>query len=396
VNNATISSILFRALLSVLNFLILIFTASYFGPLLRGEISLFIANLAIIQLSTDIINGPSVIFISKNKSLHNYLKISIVWTLLSSLLLISILTLLGFSNPDYFIILLIISIFLSVNTFLLQIILSYKKIYPYYIIQLIQLVFQLLFILLVINYHYISFFSFCLSALIPLVLSSFLTIYFAFKYSTKEDSDKNDSLNYKEIIKTGILAQTSNLFNFISTRIGYYFIATEKEELGVFSVAVTICESVWIITYGFASILYPEIAASVDERKNIQSTLNYLAYTLAFTFLALTVLLIIPEKLFLLVLGKKYMHIKIYLIYLSPGIFLLSGGKLLWNYFAGKGQFYLNNIAWGIGSFISLTITYFLINKYGIIGLASSMTISYFAITATMAVFFYNKRRLLL
>jgi O-antigen/teichoic acid export membrane protein len=384
-----------RLFIALLNFAILFATASWFGPAIRGEASLLIANLAIVQLATDIVNGPGLIYLSKRNFLPRLFKASLVWTFGSSFLIISGLTLLGVSPSESFGLLFVLSCVFSVNIFTLQIILSEKKIRVYYFLQILQQALQLLLIVLAYHYGKISFHSFCLSVLIPLLLITPFSTFLAFRFrsSSGESETTGNTPGFLNILKTGSNAQVSNLFNFVATRISYYMIASDKEFLGVFSVAITICESVWIITYGFASILYPEIASSKNGTQNIRLTQNYLRYTMLLSATALIVLVCLPDRLFVWLLGAQYAGISDWFVWLAPGIFLMAIAKLLWNYFAGSGLFRLNNIAWASGSAVSVLATYVLLQQYGTQGLALATNLSYAVIALLLLLFFYRQKK---
>jgi len=205
----------------------------------------------------------------------------------------------------------------------------------------------------------------------------------------------HDSL--KESFRTGLIAQYSNFFNFLNTRIGFYLIFIvlgNIKELGVFAVAVSLSESVWIISNTLATWLYPQIASSKDLEANIDKTLSnaYVAFWYSFTYLL--ILLIIPEHLYVWVLGNDFTGVKLYISLLIPGTLMLAYGKIFWNYFSGTGQFHINNYSSLVSSVIAITSSIPLMYYFRINGIAIATSIGYITYTTILIGVFLSRNNM--
>ncbi|MFO0435035.1 MAG: hypothetical protein ACK5ZT_07285, partial [Sphingobacteriaceae bacterium] len=126
-----IQSLITKGSVAVVNFLILIVTSKYLGVSTRGEISLIILNLAIVQLINEVYTGYSLVhFISKFNINKVYLN-GIVFTLIACAITNTMLYLMNKQPEGYATILFMLSIIIILNTFNCVIILS-KEFYKMY------------------------------------------------------------------------------------------------------------------------------------------------------------------------------------------------------------------------------------------------------------------------
>ena len=75
------SSIATKILVAGINFLLVILSVRYLGASGRGEISFFITILATIQLFSEIVNGPTIVYLSTRLSIKKQLTASFLWAL---------------------------------------------------------------------------------------------------------------------------------------------------------------------------------------------------------------------------------------------------------------------------------------------------------------------------
>jgi len=375
------------------SFIIVFMTSRLIGVEGRGEISLFIANLALVQLFNNIITGPALIYLIPRHKIFHIFIISFAWSILSSIFIIFLLSHTTFIDNYSIIDLLYLSVIFSILTSSMMIIQGNLEIKTYNLISLTQIA-----ILIISLYSFIFFLNdrtiqsyihaLYISYIISLIIS--LTAIRKHFHSIRLSEILNE-LN--AIFKIGFSAQISNFLNFINTRVSYYIISLlyiDKSSLGKFSLATALIESVWLISYGIATIQYPEISRSTDEQKNITLSLNYSKLTFWGSLIMILLLISIPENGYLYIFGSDFKGIKKIIILLSPGILLMSISKIFWNYFSGIGKFKYNNISGLIGLICSTLTTYFLIKKYGIEGAAYSTTLAY-CLSSFYLIFMFNK-----
>jgi O-antigen/teichoic acid export membrane protein len=99
-------------------------------------------------------------------------------------------------------------------------------------------------------------------------------------------------------------------------------------------------------------------------------------------------ILLIPNKIYVSVLGEGYVDVKSYMLLYSPGIIIMSFISIINNYFSAIGKLKQVLICNALGFLASLIAAHMLIPIYGITGAAIAANIAY-AITAVAITFFF-------
>ena len=191
--------------------------------------------------------------------------------------------------------------------------------------------------------------------------------------------------NYiRHIIRYGILAHLSNLLGFLSYRIDNFILmkVTGPAAVGIYAIAVSLGERLWLPTNAISSALFPRIASLYEEGEK-QNTITpivarivfWLTLPLAFGFGFISYWLI-P-----LIYGQEFAPSVYPFLGILPGIIMLNIGKIISNDLAGRGKVGLNLVITGIGFVVNLISNFTLIPRFGPLGAAVSSTISYSLVT---------------
>ena len=387
-----------RVIMVISSFSLLIMSSRYLGATGRGMISLYIANVTIVQLISEIIFGPGYIYTAQRISFGKLFTAGILWSLLSSIIVPIILLRTHIQSPELFSFLVINSFLIALITGIIYQLQSVHHNLAFTTINLIQSISSLCITWFLLNQQ-ATVQLFCLAQSCSYILASLSGAYFLWKYYKNNPIHNNEMAHdsLKESFRTGLIAQYSNFFNFLNTRIGFYLIFIvlgNIKELGVFAVAVSLSESVWIISNTLATWLYPQIASSKDLEANIDKTLSnaYVAFWYSFTYLL--ILLIIPEHLYVWVLGNDFTGVKLYISLLIPGTLMLAYGKIFWNYFSGTGQFHINNYSSLVSSVIAITSSIPLMYHFRINGIAIATSIGYITYTTILIGVFLSRNNI--
>lgn len=362
--------------IAVVNFLILIITSKYLGISTRGEISLIILNISIIQMINEVFTGYSLVyFISKFDIRKIYYK-GITFTIIATLSTNLILYLLNKQLKGYELLLTFIAIIIILNTFNCVIILAkeYMKLFnflgilqPALLLAGIFVYTKLLHIYTVDAFLWPLFFSFIFS----FAISSFFVIKYIFKHDEKKE------FSMVSILKNGFYCQLAVLMYILSSRLSYYLLET-KPDVGLYSTASSLIESVLIITNSITPILLAKVARTENNEQNVKFTLIFAKLCFVFSLLAMLVLYIVPDEFFTMLLGNKFDHCKPIMLLLAPGIVFLSFSGILSHYYSGTGNLKTVSFINLFGFISTLILAPILIKLYGITGAAISTNISYF------------------
>jgi O-antigen/teichoic acid export membrane protein len=133
---------------------------------------------------------------------------------------------------------------------------------------------------------------------------------------------------------------------------------------------------------------YAKISNSTDVNYTKNITEQLTKYGLLTAFVALTVLLFIPAEFYSWLFGKEFRGLNELMWYLAPGIWVFNYALIIGHYFSGHGKYYVNAIASGIGLIVTVISAYYLIPALKIEGAAISASISYFATSLVVLLYF--------
>lgn len=370
-----IQSFFTKGSVAVINFLILILSAKYLGIATRGEISLVILNLSIIQMINEIYTGYSLVHFVSKFNVKAIYKNGVVFTLIVSGLTNLILLLLNKTPENFGGLLFFLALIIILNTFNCVLILA-KEFYKMYnflsILQPVVLLMGILFSTLVLRNYTLG--AYLWPMIISFIISFAISSIFVFNYVFAKNT--NTTFEYAPILKNGFYCQLAVLMYILSGKLSYYLLET-KPDVGLYSTSMSLIESVLIITNSFAPVLLAKVANQTMNISAARLTLLFAKLCFIFSVLAITIIYFIPETLFSLVLGESFSASKNLMLLISPGIALLSFSGTLSNYFSGIGNLKMVSFYNFFGFLCTIIIAPFLINSMGINGAAISTNVAY-------------------
>lgn len=386
-----IHSLFTKGLVAVINFFILIVSSRYLGVSSRGEISIFILNIAIIQIVNEIYTGYSLVYFIPKFDLKKMYVFGLIYTLIFCSLSNVVVVFLNKQVPDYGWLGYIVSLLIIINTFNCVLILGKEKVKIYNFLNLIQpllLLIGLGFSLLVLK-------EFTFNAYIfPLLLSFVVAFIFStavvLKFDLKLSAGK--AFDIKPIIVNGLICQAAVLMHIFCNRYSYYLLPSSAK-VGLYSSASSLIESVLIIANGISPVLLARVANTGNTLRSSEMTLSLSKASLIFSFLAVLVIFLLPEDFFIYLLGDGYVGIKRLMMLYSPGILMVSFFGIISNYFSALGKLKLTLVCNSFGFIIALVLAPILIKKYDIDGAAYTVNIAYLAVALAIGTaFFVNNK----
>ena len=387
-----ISTFLVRFILAINTFGVFILSSRYLGAEGRGTISLFVANVTVVQLFSEIIFGSGYIYFIHQYNKKNIITYGFILSTLSGLI-VPLLLYVANLQPENLVTDSIINsiLFAWVNWIGLHL-RAHKRFNFYNAFYLFLSVFQLTLIWLMM-YQQATIENYILGLQIHLSISFIIGIFFLFALSEKEIASDNEPIHWFDLIKKSIASQYSNWLFFLNTRVSYYLIYSvlkNNQLLGIYSAASVLTEAIWIIPLALATPLYPVIASEPDKTKTIHMTNEYAYASFWLSLFAIMILLLIPESLLEIVIGKDFKGLHSFILVLSGGTVILSYAKIYWNYFQGMGLFKINAKATLISFVLPLILFLPFIQLLDIYGIALMSCCSYLIYSFTLF-YFYAK-----
>ncbi len=371
-----IQTLFTKGFVAIINLLILIVSARYLGISTRGEISLFILNIANIQIINEIYTGYSLVYFVPKFNLKKLVINGMIWTLIATSVSNLIFFLWNKEIPGYEWDMFFLSILVILNTFNMVVILAKENVKLYNFLSVLQP------LLLVCG---VGFFTLYLKDLtfrayvIPLYISFFASFIVSFikviKYVLADESKMEFSL--KSVFENGFFCQLAGWFHVQVNRFSWYILGSSAL-VGLYSAASSLIESVWIVASGITPIVLSKISNTGDTAfsRGITITLAKIAFILS--CLSVIVLWFIPVEFFTYLLGKDFSETKHLMLCLSPGILCISFSTVISHYFSGLGKLRFIAGCNFIGFVCAIALAPFLIDKYSLVGAAMSANVGYF------------------
>ncbi len=364
---------------AVLNFLVIILLSQHLGPGGKGEASLILTSVAIILIFGNLIGGAPVVYYTPRKSTKQLLKIAYLWCTVVSILAYSLLHFLAIGVDQTWnasiALLSLIEGFTAVN---LAVLIGKEKVAQNNIVSVIKSITLFGFLLLLFQSNEMASLNDYIIALYASFIIGFLvSIAFLYRVIDHKNPEKESSL-FKAILKNGLLNQMAYILQFLSFRIGYYIINKEigEEELGVYSNAISIAESIWLISRSIALVQFARIVNNEDQQSNQILTVKLFKLTLVLSLLALVVLNGLPSEFYTFVFGDEFGGIKNIILWISPGILAFNLFLIFGHYFSGVDQFKTLTVAAAVGFIVALIGIFLLVDQLGSEGVAFATSIS--------------------
>ena len=183
----------------------------------------------------------------------------------------------------------------------------------------------------------------------------------------------------RNVISYGINNEFNYFIQFLNYRLSYYFIATflGLSLLGIFSIAVSVTEAVWIISRSMSTIHYSSVVNSDDKIKNRSETVNYARQSLLISVAVLATAAIIPVSVYQFMFGNEFTDVKKYMLLLAPGVIAIAVSNLYGHYFAGTGRLKIVRNKSLAGLAATVILLPILIKKYQLTGVCVTLNVSY-------------------
>ncbi len=378
-----ISTILIRGVLACLNFFLAILTTQYLGPEGKGDVSLFVLNLTIVQLVNNFVGGPYLVYLVPRKNSMHLLLLSYAWSLITSVaipLMLLIFHLADVGNFFHLVLLSVIFSFISINT---MIMVGKEEVNKYNITSLTQtLVLITAFFIYVESFGIKNLSSYINAMYFSGLVAATVSLIFIIKHF-KKISFTGIVETFTETLKKGFVLQAGAIAQMFNYRLSFYildqFHEGGRKEVGIYSVAVSLAEALWLVSQSVALVLYSRISNSDDVQHSRKLTVALIKIVFLCTIICTGILLCLPSGLFTFVFGDGFGGIKTVLFPLSTGIVIFSAGIIFSSYFVGQGKPQVSVFASMIGLVITLSLGFILIPRYGMMGAGITASASYTA-----------------
>lgn len=183
-------------------------------------------------------------------------------------------------------------------------------------------------------------------------------------------------------LRYGVVAHASNVTSFLNYRLDLFLVNFFAGPLvaGVYAIAIRVAEQIWIISQAVSTVIFPRLAAMVDDEEGRRNLTPIIARaTLWATLLASGVVAAVGRPLVEVMFGTEFQDAAFMLLLLLPGITVFSCSRVLANDLAARGLVGVN-LALAIGALVlNAAGNILLIPYYGALGAAAVTSTAYAA-----------------
>jgi O-antigen/teichoic acid export membrane protein len=387
-----------RFFIAASNLVIAILLSNYLGASGRGEQSLIITSVSFIIVITSIIGTSSISYLLPRFSFSVLMIPSYLWVIFVILLCLVALPLMALVPKEYVADVCVLSFLLSIININLAVLISRQKINQANFLNFIQS----FVIILMLSLSYILFSKISIKVYLWSLYAGYGTTLLISMFFIRHDFTgfRRENLSaWKEAVRKlstlGLYNQIAAFAQIMNLRLSFYILNSYfgKEEVGIYSNAVSIAESIWLIGRSIATVQHSKIVNSRDANYSLSLTsrLNWL--NLAVSLALIMLLVCIPESWYMFLFGDEFTNINRIIRTLSPGILFFGVFLILGYYFSGTGRPYVNAIANIGGLAVTLVLGFILIPALNCYGAGITASLSYGMMALIVIVFYICEKR---
>ncbi len=386
-----LSSLATKISVAFLNFLILVFTARYLGVQSRGEISIFLLNISVMQIINEVVTGYSLIYFIPRVDLSRLYRFGVIVTVLFCSAGSLIFLFLQKQVPGYEFLSWVVAVLVVMHTFNCVILLGKQQVRNYNLLSLLQpLVLTagigiFLFVLHVFTfkaYIYPLLFSFCA----VFIISFFLVLRLLFL------SEKKPLFSFRPVLVNGFLLQSAALMFIFANRYSFYLLP-DTGRVGLYSSACSLMEAVLLIAHSISPVLAARVANTSNDSANALLSMVLARISFFAGLVTITVICLIPEPAIIAVLGNGFTGIRTLMILYAPAVLMAGLFIPIASYFSSSGKQRKVLPCYVAGFLVTLFLAPLMIKWYDVKGAAYTSVVSYSVMCAGIVFIFFREHK---
>lgn len=388
-----LSTFFTRFSVAIVNLVIAILLSNQLGASGRGEQSLIITLITFIIIVTSLIGSSTISYLIPRNPFSVLIIPSYLWVILIILVCFLVLPYLDLIQANYVTDVCILSLLLSVLNINISVLISHQKINKANFLNLIQTLIIVLVLVITFTFlHRRNINSYIVALYSGYGISLLISFFFIGEYfrNFRLEPLKAWKTAVSKMAALGLYNQIALFTQLLSFRLSYYMLNSYvgEEEVGIYSNAVSVAESIWLIGRSIGMVQHSKIVNSNDVNYSLSLTSQLNRLNLAVSVALITVLACIPESWYIFIFGDEFVNINRIIWTLGPGIVFFGVVLVLGYYFSSTGKHYVNAIASAAGLIMTIIIGFAVIPAYSTYGAGITASISY-GITALIVFLFY-------
>ncbi len=189
-----------------------------------------------------------------------------------------------------------------------------------------------------------------------------------------------------QLLSFGLRAHFSTIVAFLNYRSDVFLLnlLVSKTSVGLYDVAVSLGERLWVISGAVSMVIYPRVASLENESDKRELTVFVTRALFWFNLIISLVIYVLAEWVIVLLYGEDFRNAGLGLRLLLPGIVFWNITRVLANDIAGRGKPEITGVQAAISAGINIAANLILIPYMDFLGSALATTLSYSILTFSM------------
>jgi O-antigen/teichoic acid export membrane protein len=383
----TLLTVFSKAAIVLINLAIVACITQFWGAEGKGYQAIFIVNLGFIMVVTNIFTNSSISFFVRKVGASKLFAQACLWIFISSTIGLFLCYYFDSNVPSLF--LFIACLLTGYLTFHNALYIGMQKIKYFNFITILQPLFLLIAMFLLFKTTKIDYFGYFYAHIISLIM----VIAIAHLLTQKTVGSIKWQFDFsvaKNSFHYGFQNELSNFFHLLAIRLSYYFILYYLGEvsLGVFSVGISISESIWHISRSISLVQYSKIVKEGNTKNVRKGVVVASLFSLVFSLFCMIIILLLPKLMFSYVFGNEFAEVKPIVLMMSPGILCVAFSTVYGHYFAAIGK--MKILVWKsiVGAILTLLLSMVLIPLWEMNGACITSSIVHFVCSAIIIAYF--------
>jgi O-antigen/teichoic acid export membrane protein len=393
-----ISTFFTRFFSAASNLLIAILLSNYLGAAGRGEQSLMITLITFIMIITGVIGSSSISYLVPRSPFPALIFPSYLWVFTVIILCFLFLPYMGLVPAQYTTDVCILSFLLSILNIHISVLISHQRINAANFLGFFQsFIIVAVLVVTFVFMHDKSIRSYILALYAGFGSTMLMSTWMIGRYFTgiRDTSFKTWIEAVRKLTVLGFYNQVAVFTQLLSFRLSYYILNAGfgSNEVGIYSNAVSIAESVWLIGRSIGTVQHSRIVNSHDAGFSLSLTTRLNRINLTVSIVLITLLACIPGSWYQFLFGEEFAGINHIIWTLCPGIVFFGVALVLGYYFSSTGKHIVNAIASTAGLAVTIILGFSIIPVWSSHGAGITASVSYGITALVVAIFYVREKR---
>jgi O-antigen/teichoic acid export membrane protein len=303
VKKGVVSIFVTKVLVGFLGLLLVLLTSRYFGAEGRGDISLFLTSITLLQIIMEFGSNSSIINLSYQYHPSQLFKSSFLW--ICSVGILSYAIIWTLPHFKFLYVVPIFAFFNSIYNLNSMLLMGQQKVNHRNFLNVLYPALMVLYFYMLHEFSDFGLNIYPMAFAFAMISILVLSFWILNKFITFKD---HQFVFLKLTIKQGFWVQLAHIIQFLNYRLNFFLIAIliGQSALGIYNNAIVLVEAIWILGHSFGQMLHMKILNSNSESEIKKTLFKMLKLNFFGSVVLLLILVAIPNQFWVFLFDKDF------------------------------------------------------------------------------------------